>query len=77
MYASEDFSIRLIRSVYEPLQKFACSISDLTIFQNSDDWRRYTRIGIVSEEKSMVIPGSGVPTGQFDPDKISPEEKKE
>jgi len=77
LYASEDFSIRLIRSVYEPLQKFACSISDLTIFQNSDDWRRYTRIGIVSEEKSMVIPGSGVPTSQFDPDKISPEEKKE
>lgn len=76
LYASEDFKVRLIRSVYEPLQKFACSVSDLTIFQNFDDWSRYTRLGIVSEYKSMVIPGSGVPTDQFDPIKIAPEDKK-
>ncbi len=76
LYASEDFSVRLIRSVYEPLQKFACSISDLTIFQNFDDWSRYTQLGIVSENKSMVIPGSGVPTDQFNPNKIGSEDKK-
>lgn len=75
LYATDDFSVRLVRSVYEPLQKLSCYISDLTTFQNHDDWRKYTQIGIVSEEKSMVIPGSGVPTEKFDPKKISRQEK--
>ncbi len=75
LYASDEFSVRLVRQVYEPLQKLSCYISDLTTFQNHDDWRRYTQIGIVSKEKSMVIPGSGVPTDKFNPKKISAEDR--
>lgn len=75
LYASDGISVRLIRGVYEPLQKLSCYISDLTTFQNHDDWKRYTQIGIVSEEKSMVIPGSGVPTDKFDPAVIDPVDK--
>lgn len=76
LYASEKFSIRLIRGVYEPLQRFACHTADLTIFQNRDDWRKYVDIGIVPESKSTVIPGSGVPTDLFDPSRITPVEKR-
>lgn len=75
LYASEEFSVRLVRSIYEPLQKAACYLSELTIFQNHDDWSHYTDIGIVSREKSMVIPGSGVPVEKFNPATISPKDK--
>jgi glycosyltransferase involved in cell wall biosynthesis len=76
LYASETFSVRLVRSIYEPLQKVACYLSELTIFQNHDDWNNYTGIGIVSKEKSVVIPGSGVPVDKFNPAAISPKDKQ-
>jgi glycosyltransferase involved in cell wall biosynthesis len=76
LYASEKLSIRLIRAVYEPMQKYACHTADLTIFQNHDDWRKYVEIGIVPESKSTVIPGSGVPTDLFDASKVTQAEKR-
>src|SRR6266498_5353414 len=58
LYANDTTVIRLIRAIYQPLQKLACHAADLTIFQNHDDVRQFTGAGIVTEQTAMVIPGS-------------------
>jgi glycosyltransferase involved in cell wall biosynthesis len=67
LYASDSFKTRLIRSVYQPLQTFACHISDQTIFQNHVDARQFITAGVVSEQKTRVILGSGIDTDAFAP----------
>lgn len=71
LYVSDSFLNRLIRFVYQFLQKIACSLSDLTIFQNKDDAAQFIKAGIVSAQKVMVIPGSGVSTEIFSRAQIS------
>ena len=75
LYASNGLKTRLIRFVYERLQTFACSISDLTIFQNHDDAHHFVASGMVSQEKTAVILGSGVATGLYAPAEISKSER--
>ena len=67
LYTKKNFKNRLLRFVYQPLQKLACAVSDLTIFQNQDDFDFFTTAGIVAAQKASVIPGSGVNTDQFSP----------
>jgi len=55
----------------QPLQKLACDVSQLTIFQNRDDARQFIAAGVVAEGKAIVIPGSGVPTDMFSPGRVS------
>ena len=71
LYANNDLSTRLIRTMYQPLQKFACRVSDLTIFQNNDDFSQFVTGGVVPAEKATIVAGSGVPTDVFDPATIS------
>ena len=59
--------IQGIRFLYERVQSLACSFSDLTIFQNSEDERYFVERRLVSPEKATVIPGSGVKTDVFSP----------
>jgi N,N'-diacetylbacillosaminyl-diphospho-undecaprenol alpha-1,3-N-acetylgalactosaminyltransferase len=67
LYADNDLTTRMVRALYEPLQKLACHVSELTTFQNSEDAQLFVSQGIVPAHKAMVIPGSGVPTDHFDP----------
>lgn len=75
LYSSNRPAVQLMRSIYQPLQKFASHTSDLTIFQNHDDARRFIDDGVVPEQKAAVIPGSGIRTDLFDPTKISEAER--
>ena len=59
LYARENFSTRLLRAIYQPLQTWASRSSDLTTFQNHDDARRFIAAGIVEEQKTRIIAGSG------------------
>jgi len=61
-----------MRGMYQLLQKLACGLSDLTIFQNPDDFLEFRARGVVSSSRSRVILGAGVDTGQLSPDTISP-----
>lgn len=70
LYASDRFRMKLLRVVYEPLQKLACTVSDLTIFQNEDDAEEFVAAGIAPEEKATVVPGSGIRTNHFDAKKV-------
>jgi glycosyltransferase involved in cell wall biosynthesis len=70
LYGCDRLTVSLIRSIYQPLQKLASGLSDLTIFQNQDDARYFIRAGVVPEQKALVIPGSGVSTEEFDPARV-------
>jgi glycosyltransferase involved in cell wall biosynthesis len=75
LYASDGLQTRFVRKLYQPLQKLACQASDLTIFQNHDDARQFTAAGVVSAQKALVIPGSGVVTKVFAQARVSDAEK--
>lgn len=75
LYVNDGLAIRSARMVYQTLQKLACRISDLSIFQNHDDAHQFTAIGVVSAPKAMVIPGSGVATDLFSPARVSEAER--
>jgi glycosyltransferase involved in cell wall biosynthesis len=65
LYVDNDPKTRVLRTLYQPLQKMACNLSDLTIFQNHDDARQFVADGVVAADKMIVIPGSGVATEKF------------
>ena len=75
LYARDNLTTRLIRFVYERLQRFACGVSDLTIFQNNVDARQFVAAGIVPQEKTAVILGSGVATNLYSPARVSETER--
>lgn len=70
LYSRNDLRTRLIRKIYEPLQKLACHFSDLTIFQNPEDVELFINKGITSKHKTSVIAGSGVDTLHFNPQRF-------
>ena len=76
LYVDHDITTRTIRTIYEKLQKLACHLSDLTIFQNHEDVQQFVARGIVPASKLTVIPGSGVRTDLFDPEKVSQSERE-
>lgn len=75
LYGCDRLTVSLIRSIYQPLQKLASDLSDLTIFQNPDDARYFISAGVVPEQKALVIPGSGVSTEEFDPAQVAPADR--
>jgi glycosyltransferase involved in cell wall biosynthesis len=75
LYASESLRVRALRALYQPLQKLACRVSDRTIFQNRDDLQQFTAAGLIEGARALLIPGSGVPTEQFAPERISASER--
>lgn len=61
-------SNRWLRLLVRPLMKAAISGRTRCIFQNLDDRAWYLREGLVDEARAFHIPGSGVDTGQLQPD---------
>jgi glycosyltransferase involved in cell wall biosynthesis len=77
LYSQNDSRTRAIRSIYQPLQKLACSISDLTIFQNQEDAEQFIQEGIVLQSKTAIINGSGVQTEIYDPQEFKVEQQRQ
>lgn len=75
LYSGDSPRVRALRSIYRPLQRLACRISDRTIFQNVDDLSQFVGEGMVRPEQALIIPGSGVSTTSFNPDRISMEQR--
>jgi glycosyltransferase involved in cell wall biosynthesis len=67
LYVDDSLTTRMVRMIYEKLQRLACYLSDLTIFQNCEDAQQFVARGIVPIHKTAVIPGSGVRTDLFNP----------
>jgi glycosyltransferase involved in cell wall biosynthesis len=77
LYGNESLKSRGLRPIYQVLQRRACRVSDLTVFQNEDDARQFIKAGIVSTHKSRVILGSGINTTLFSSAQISETAKNE
>jgi glycosyltransferase involved in cell wall biosynthesis len=75
LYSQDNIRSKVIRTIYQPLQKWACHSSALTMFQNSEDMKQFLNVGIVQENKAVVFPGSGVDTKIFDPQRYSVEKR--
>ncbi len=67
LYSGNSGKTRILRVVYESLQRMACRSSDLTVFQNADDERTLLALRIAQQGKTAVVPGSGVDTRLFGP----------
>lgn len=76
LYVDDGVTTRMVRMVYEKLQRLSCHLSDLTIFQNREDASQFVAKSIVPKNKSAVIPGSGVRTALFNPARISQYERE-
>ena len=57
---------RVVRMVYETLQRASSRVSDATVFQNTRDFQQMTTRGIVPAHTAQVIASSGVKTQVFD-----------
>jgi glycosyltransferase involved in cell wall biosynthesis len=65
LYVDSDVKTRLVRAIYQPLQRLACHCSDLTIFYNRDDIAQFTKARVAPPDRCAIVPGSGIHTDQF------------
>jgi glycosyltransferase involved in cell wall biosynthesis len=71
LYSNNRVATRLVRRLYESMQRFASSRSNLTIFQNGDDLDELVRRHVVDRGRSLVVAGSGVDLSAFRPGRRS------
>jgi glycosyltransferase involved in cell wall biosynthesis len=65
LYSAGGVRNRLLRAIYEPLQRVACHLADATVFQNPDDMKQCIEHSLVPRDRSVLIPGSGVAVDVF------------
>ena len=75
LYTNDRLKTRIIRSAYEKLQVIASRVSDVTVFQNSEDARHFVGSGIIPRHKTAIILGSGVSTAEYSPSSVSESER--
>lgn len=76
LYVATSSKAKVFRTGYELVQRVICRASDLTIFQNHDDYQQYVEQNIVPTSKAEVILGSGVRTDIFDPETFTVEQRE-
>lgn len=65
IFRGSGFKNSLVRSVLTVQYKLACKYSRAVIFQNEDDRSEFVKHGIVKQEKTRIIHGSGVDIHHF------------
>jgi len=73
LFSEHTFTNKIFRIFYIIAQKIACGLSDLTIFQNSDDLNFFISKHIISPSKATIIKGSGVDIEKFSPENLQTE----
>jgi glycosyltransferase involved in cell wall biosynthesis len=76
LYGATDWKRTAVRLAYQPLQTLASRLADRTVFQNADDAQEFARRRVVSRDRSVVIPGSGVRTDVWAPMTITSAERR-
>jgi glycosyltransferase involved in cell wall biosynthesis len=77
LYGEEALRHRIVRGVYEKLQRLASQHADLTVFQNQDDRTEFVSRRVVPAGKAALIAGSGVPTDLFDRVRVSDDQRQQ
>ena len=73
LFIKKSFTTKVAKFLYRFSQKRATKV----FFQNSDDLNLFIENNLVEESKCKVIPGSGVDTKRFKPDKNQQKNTKE
>jgi glycosyltransferase involved in cell wall biosynthesis len=71
LYVARGPLSRISRLLFDRGQKMAGRCAHATVFQNSDDARQFVDAGMVEADRAALIPGSGVDTGFYRPDRVS------
>lgn len=66
-YIDKSLKSRILRFVIESLNRIAFKIAKKVLFQNRDDLELYVQKGILTQEKAILIKGSGIDTQVFAP----------
>ncbi|MGJ3239411.1 MAG: glycosyltransferase family 4 protein [Anaerolineae bacterium] len=68
VFSEQDRKSRLLRQVVRPLFKLALAHPNTSmIFQNPDDQRNFINMGLIAQERTVLIQGSGVDVDLFAP----------
>jgi N,N'-diacetylbacillosaminyl-diphospho-undecaprenol alpha-1,3-N-acetylgalactosaminyltransferase len=73
-YIEDTLKDRSIRTLIEVLYKMVFSLSQQTVFVNSDDPKYFEEKGVIASSKITIIKSVGIDTKIFDPEKIKPNE---
>lgn len=73
IFSEESLINSVLSRFYILLQTLASRLSDLTIFQNSDDRDFFIKKGIISISGTAIIKGSGIDTKVFSPEAVTHE----
>jgi glycosyltransferase involved in cell wall biosynthesis len=76
LYTYQSRSINIIRMINEALQRVTCSLSNVTIFHNREDYQYFLTNKLVTDDKSTIISGSGVRIELYNPARFSTEDRK-
>ncbi len=69
VFISDELRASLLRQVTRPLfRAVTASAGNRMIFQNADDRQFFLKHGMISSEKTLLIPGSGVDENVFTPE---------
>ncbi|MDE2820113.1 MAG: glycosyltransferase family 4 protein [Chloroflexota bacterium] len=69
VFISDELRASLLRQVTRPLfRAVTASAGNRMIFQNADDRQFFLKHGMISSEKALLIPGSGVDENVFAPE---------
>jgi len=69
VFVSDELRASLLRQVTRPLfRAVTASADNRMIFQNADDRQFFLKHGMISSEKTLLIPGSGVDENVFTPE---------
>lgn len=72
LFATRSFPVRVVRRSLRPWFRWFLGLSSAVTFQNSDDAKLLTKIGVIEADKANVIPGgSGLDTNYFSPESVS------
>jgi len=65
IFSSDELTARLLKPIYRTLQRLTSRVSDVTIFQNSDDKYYFEKNKMVEGCRSELVKGSGIDIRAF------------
>jgi glycosyltransferase involved in cell wall biosynthesis len=70
VFTSKSLKAKVIRLYVSILYRIGFKCSDTVIFQNADDLKEFTKLGLLKKKKCRIVSGSGVNMQKFKPVKF-------
>ncbi|MDN6291319.1 MAG: glycosyltransferase family 4 protein [Alkalibacterium sp.] len=73
IFRGEGFKNKAIKAIMKLEYRAACKVSKRVFFQNNDDKNEFINNGLIKEEKTTIVNGSGVNLNDFQPEPLPKE----